>query len=440
MKRNALFALTLIAVLAIALPCAAKDYQAMQRLIDQSGAAWTVGHTSLSEYSRDQMGLLCNLDFAMPVQPASDLDQIELSKDIPAHLDWRDFNGNNYMTPIKDQHPCGTCATFSSVGATEALLKIAVDNPFVEPDISEQHIYSCAGEFPYTFFHPLNVLQGQGAPDETCFPYDCPVQGYRPPCEDSCADWASRTFFIDGYQALMFPTTEQILTAVQDGPVVAGFQVFSDFQDYTGGVYEHVYGELLGGHGVVIAGYDMAEQYWICKNSWGTQWGEEGWFKIRWSTELLGFGYQTFDIFTSYESFCGQHVEPTIGSLELLNAGPELAQGEQLEVRFEFIDTDADMRGGELWHQVDEGEAQRFAEPLREFVGTQSDPLDLPSFSFSGDYAPGPHTLKVWLADVCGLQSTQATVEFTVEGEVPGDDDDDESADDDDDDDSSCGC
>lgn len=51
---------------------------------------------------------------------------------------------------------------------------------------------------------------------------------------------------------------------------------------YKSGVYRHVTGEQLGGHAVKIVGWgsDSEGDYWICANSWGVKWGEEGFFNI----------------------------------------------------------------------------------------------------------------------------------------------------------------
>jgi C1A family cysteine protease len=45
-------------------------------------------------------------------------------------------------------------------------------------------------------------------------------------------------------------------------------------------VYKHVTGNYAGGHCVSIVGYDDAGAYWIAKNSWGSGWGDQGFFKI----------------------------------------------------------------------------------------------------------------------------------------------------------------
>jgi PKD repeat protein len=57
--------------------------------------------------------------------------------------------------------------------------------------------------------------------------------------------------------------------------------IYSDFNHYNGGIYRYNgNADLLGGHAVIIVGYDEDEEYLICKNSWGTSWGEEGYFRI----------------------------------------------------------------------------------------------------------------------------------------------------------------
>jgi parallel beta-helix repeat protein len=42
-----------------------------------------------------------------------------------------------------------------------------------------------------------------------------------------------------------------------------------------------LWGKLEGGHWITIVGFDDAQKCWICKNSWGTYWGERGWFRIK---------------------------------------------------------------------------------------------------------------------------------------------------------------
>jgi C1A family cysteine protease len=65
------------------------------------------------------------------------------------------------------------------------------------------------------------------------------------------------------------------------GPVTGCFIVYADFLAYVGGIYQHVSGEKKGGHCVALVGYDDANSCWIAKNSWGSTFGENGFFRIR---------------------------------------------------------------------------------------------------------------------------------------------------------------
>jgi C1A family cysteine protease len=64
------------------------------------------------------------------------------------------------------------------------------------------------------------------------------------------------------------------------GPLVACYTVYQDFYAYRGGIYRHVSGRRRGGHCVSCVGYNDVQKYWICKNSWGAGFGENGYFRI----------------------------------------------------------------------------------------------------------------------------------------------------------------
>jgi hypothetical protein len=57
------------------------------------------------------------------------------------------------------------------------------------------------------------------------------------------------------------------------GPLVCGFTVYQDFDNYNGGIYRHVTGNVRGGHAVLVVGYSDTEGCWICRNSWGDGFG-----------------------------------------------------------------------------------------------------------------------------------------------------------------------
>ena len=64
------------------------------------------------------------------------------------------------------------------------------------------------------------------------------------------------------------------------GALVAGFTAYQDFFAYKSGVYTQHSGNRVGGHAVCIVGYDDDKQAWLAKNSWGNDWGEQGFFWI----------------------------------------------------------------------------------------------------------------------------------------------------------------
>ena len=74
---------------------------------------------------------------------------------------------------------------------------------------------------------------------------------------------------------------------IEYGPLVICFPVYQDFMYYKRGVYRHRWGPRVGGHLVALVGYDDSKQCWIVKNSWGTEWGNHGWFKMGYDPDMF---------------------------------------------------------------------------------------------------------------------------------------------------------
>ncbi|XP_074595663.1 cathepsin B-like cysteine proteinase 3 [Brevipalpus obovatus] len=67
------------------------------------------------------------------------------------------------------------------------------------------------------------------------------------------------------------------------GPVQAGFDVYADFLSYKSGVYKVESKDKIGYHSAKLIGWGTEDgvPYWLAANSWGTSWGDGGFFKIR---------------------------------------------------------------------------------------------------------------------------------------------------------------
>jgi len=210
--------------------------------------------------------------------------------DPPAYWNWSDLRGQNWMSPVKSQGGCGSCAAFASCGAVEAMLNLWAFNPDLDLDLSEQHVFCCAdgecasGLYMGTAFDYFTEF---GVPDEDCWTY----QGIDLPCTDTCSDWQSRVTQLDNWSLMWgYSSDDTILKqAVWWQPMPVYMEVYADFGGYSAGVYKYDQtSPFSGGHFVVIVGWDDSLDCWICKNSWGSGWGERGYFRIARGEVLIG--------------------------------------------------------------------------------------------------------------------------------------------------------
>ncbi|MFH1563062.1 MAG: C1 family peptidase [Nitrospirota bacterium] len=258
----------------------------INKAIKAKGAKWTAGETSVSKLSKEARKALCGAIKEPQLEPGI---TVQPKRALPTTLDWRNVGGTNWTTPIRNQANCGSCVAFGAIGALEPLVRIEVNNPTLPIDLSEQHLFSCGGGDCDWGWYPsmaANYLKYSGTPDETCYPYQS-WDGNDYPCLGTCPDWPNRAVKITQWNWVA-NNVDNIRGALLGTPLSTTMDVYDDFFSYTGGVYEHTWGALAGGHQITFVGYNNTEGYWICKNSWGTGWGEAGWFKIKYNNSGIG--------------------------------------------------------------------------------------------------------------------------------------------------------
>jgi hypothetical protein len=192
----------------------------------------------------------------------------------PAKWDWRNATANgktgDWTTPVRDQQNCGSCAAFSSTAAIEESWKINVARDTGKTiDLSEWDIFTRGGGSCQSGsdFEKMLEAAEKGQCDESCYPYLT--------SNPRCNDYANRLTFTKSHTRLNSEGKMKAWISIV-GPIMVGMNVPEDMFYYSGGIYHWESGDIVGGHGICIEGYNDQEQYWIIKNSWGTEWGESG--------------------------------------------------------------------------------------------------------------------------------------------------------------------
>ena len=256
----------------------------IRKEIELNEADWTAGYTSILNSSFN--GYKIGLGYIPEEINNDDIEDIVYSYNVPQEFDWRNVDGIDWTTSIKSQGSCGSCVAFAVIGALETVVNIEIDKS-IKCDLSEAHLFFCGGggcDSGWYTSDAIGYLKGNGVSDETCFPY----KPYDMSCTQKCSNWQSRAVKISK-GSFITPSTSNIKNAIiLYGPVITSMKVYDDFHSYRGGVYEHVTGDFDGWHCVSIVGYNHTNRYWICKNSWGTNWGENGWFRIKYGQCNIG--------------------------------------------------------------------------------------------------------------------------------------------------------
>ncbi|XP_042560313.1 cathepsin B-like isoform X2 [Clupea harengus] len=280
----------------------------MARLINKSNTTWRAGSDiQVSSFMKSLCGTILN----GPKLPK--MEHVERKLVLPDSFDAREqWPGCTTIQQIRDQGNCGSCWAFGAVEAISDRICIHSDGK-ISVEISAEDLLTCCegcgmgcfGGFPsaaWQFWTTEGLVTGglYGSKDG-CRPYSIApcehhVNGTRPPCsgeqdtpkcENQCLPEYSLSYPKDkhyGKDSYSVPSDpKQIMTEIfKNGPVEAAFTVYEDFLLYKTGVYQHVTGDMLGGHAIRILGWgeENSTPYWLAANSWNLDWGDKGYFKI----------------------------------------------------------------------------------------------------------------------------------------------------------------
>ncbi|EER02713.1 cathepsin L, putative [Perkinsus marinus ATCC 50983] len=200
---------------------------------------------------------------------------------LPTSVDWRN---KNVLTPVKDQGSCGSCWAFSTTGALEAQYAIATGKLL---SLSEQQLVDCSSGYGNNgcegglMDDAYEYIKSAGLDQESTYSYN----GTDDVCQGSLAKRS------DGIPAgevtgfhMLDKTEQSLMKALADAPVsVAMYAADPDFRFYKSGVYSSATCNGKLDHGVVAVGYgtENGSDYFIIRNSWGSSWGQAGYFYLK---------------------------------------------------------------------------------------------------------------------------------------------------------------
>ncbi|KAL5020404.1 hypothetical protein ScPMuIL_003296 [Solemya velum] len=246
------------------------------RLADEGVYTYTLGMNKFADLTPEEFRQKMN-GFRMPEKRAEGNTFLPASNTgaLPKTVDWRK---KGYVTPIKDQGQCGSCWAFSATGSLEGQ-HFKKTGKLVS--LSEQNLVDCSGPegnmgcegglMDQAFAY---IKKNKGIDTEKSYPYEA--------MDDSCRFKKSDVGATDkGFTDITQGSEKDLEKAVAEvGPISVAIDASHDsFQLYKSGVYnEPQCSTTQLDHGVLAVGYGAlgGKDYWLVKNSWGTEWGMKG--------------------------------------------------------------------------------------------------------------------------------------------------------------------
>eukprot|EP00056_Hartaetosiga_gracilis_P002434 m.53562 g.53562 ORF g.53562 m.53562 type:complete len:347 (+) comp11044_c0_seq1:35-1075(+) len=205
--------------------------------------------------------------------------------DLPKEFDWRTKGG---VTPVKNQGDCGSCWAFSTTENIESVWHIEGGHLLVPLAVAQ--IVDCdkvddgcnGGDLPSAFNY---VLKAGGLMSESAYPY----HDHDAACNFNPSEITAK---IDGWEYVSKDKNEtQMQVYIQEKTPIAICVDAESWQSYTGGVIKRGCGKMLD-HCVQLVGWGEEKNvpYWIVRNSWGADWGLDGYLYVERNKDECGIG------------------------------------------------------------------------------------------------------------------------------------------------------
>nr|AKC55968.1 Fowlerpain-2 [Naegleria fowleri] len=289
-----LFLATVLALLAAACLVSAQshldkpvhDAFLIERINRDSSVGWTA--TKYAKFSDMSLRDARKMLGTVLIDPVHNLPKKSvLSARAPAQSFDARTKWGKCVHAIRDQQQCGSCWAFSASEVLSDRFCIA-SNGTIDVILSPEYMlqcdtsdYGCDGGY---LNNAWNFLATTGIPTDNCDPYTS-GGGDVGSCPTACNNGAAIKLYKAKNPQQLNTITDIQNDLQQNGPVQAAFSVYQDFFSYKSGVYRHVSGSLAGGHAIKIVGWGVTSDgrntpYWIVANSWGVDWGLDGFFWI----------------------------------------------------------------------------------------------------------------------------------------------------------------
>ncbi|XP_045477249.1 procathepsin L-like isoform X3 [Harmonia axyridis] len=250
--------------------------EAHNALYEQGKATHTEGINQFTDWTEEEFMQYVNKGLLNRPVVVGDIFNASESFSNVGAIDWRSAG---VVTPVKNQGQCGSCWSFSATGAIEGQLgrrrKLT--------SLSEQNLVDCSTAYGNKgcngglMTSAFNYVRDHGIESEQNYPY----RARNERCQANPSKIVTR---VSRFVNIAYGNVVDLQLAIaRVGPISVAIDATANLQRYRSGIFnDNSCSSQSLNHGVLAVGYGNAngQSYYIIKNSWGSTWGEAGYFRL----------------------------------------------------------------------------------------------------------------------------------------------------------------